>query len=269
MQLTRRKLLGTIGIGAVGAGVLHGRRGPEYTHYTYAATADLDDRRVRVAWYERYNGDFRENQTGTTASLDATLDPETDPAYVTEATYVTDASGPVLSVGDVMPGDEGALVVGLEAVADDDFVPEPIDVWFRATVTGDDERGINGPESRAGDTTAGDGELDEEVLVEVWNDGSPLGTCDGNRQFDESLEDPLVARAPMREAFGAASAAGSTTGLLALTGLDPGESRCVALAWTFPYDAATNRSQGDSATFDVAFGAVPAGGESPFTAEAR
>lgn len=73
----------------------------------------------------------------------------------------------------------------------------------------------------------------------------------------------------MREAFGSTSAAGSTTGLLALTGLDPGESRCVALAWAFPYDAATNRSQGDSATFDVAFGAVPEGGESPFTTEER
>ncbi|WP_424017059.1 hypothetical protein ACOZ4N_14400 [Halorientalis pallida] len=270
MQLTRRKLLGTIGIGAVGAGVLGGRGGPEYTHYTYAATADLDDRRVRVAWYERYNGDFRENQNGTAqASLDATLDPETAPAYVAEATYVTDASGPVISVGDVMPGDEGVLVVGLEAVEDADFVPEPVDVWLRAAVTGDEEHGVNGPESAAGDTTADDGELDEEVLVEVWKDGSPLGTCDGTKQFDEALEGPLVEQAPMREAFGSASAVGSATGLLALTGLDPGESRCVALAWTFPYDAATNRSQGDSATFDVAFGAVPEGGESPFTAEGR
>ncbi|MFB6084368.1 MAG: hypothetical protein ABEJ94_09005, partial [Halorientalis sp.] len=107
------------------------------------------------------------------------------------------------------------------------------------------------------------------VLVEVWKDGSPLGTCDGTKQFDEDLEGPLVAQAPMREAFGSTSAAGSTTGLLALTGLDPGESRCVALAWAFPYDAATNRSQGDSATFDVAFGAVPEGGESPFTTEER
>ncbi|WP_246989039.1 hypothetical protein [Halorientalis marina] len=267
MQLTRRKLLGTIGIGTLGVGVLGGHGGPEFSHYTYAATGDLDDRRVRVAWYERYNGDFRENQAGTTASLDETLDPDQAPAYVTEATYVTDASGPVLSVGDVLPGDEGVLVVGLEAVADADFVPEPVDVWFRATVTGDDESGINGPEAAAGDTTVDDGELDEELLVEGWKDGSPLGSCDGTKQFDEDLEGPLVARAPLSEAFGATSDAGSATGLLGLTGLDPGQSRCVALAWTFTYDAATNRSQGDSVAFDVAFGAVPVDSESPFTEE--
>jgi hypothetical protein len=270
MQLTRRQLLGTIGIGTLGVGgVLSGREGPEYTHYAYAATADLDDRRVRVAWYERYNGDVLETQAGTAGGLDETLAPDRAPAYVTEATYVTDATGPVLSVGNVMPGDEGVLVVGLEAADDADFVAEPVDVWLRTAITNDEEAGINGPESAAGDTTADDGELDEELLVEVWKDGSPLGTCDGTKQFDEELEGPLVERAPTKEGFGAGSAAGSTTGLLALTGLDPGASRCLALAWAFPYEAATNRSQGDGVAFDVQFGAVPAGNGSPFTTEGR
>lgn len=266
MQLTRRKLLGTIGLGTVGVGGVMSDRGePRYTHYTYAATGDLDDRRVRVAWYERYNGDFQENQSGTQSEgFDDTLDPDTAPAYVTEATYVTDASGPVVSVGDVMPGDSGVLVVGLEAVDDGDFVAEPVDVWLRATVTDDAEGGINGPEAAAGDTTADDGELDDEILVEIWNDGSPLGSCDGEKDFVESLEGSLVEQASIGEAFGGSSAVASDSGLLAFSGLDPGESRCVALAWEFPYDAATNRSQGDSATFDVQFGAGPVEGGSPF-----
>ncbi|WP_336001250.1 hypothetical protein [Halorientalis halophila] len=271
MQLTRRQLLGTIGIGTLGAGgVMSGRGGPEYTHYAYAATADLDDRRVRVAWYERYDGVFQETHAGTDPTgFDAALDPETAPGYVTEATYVTDASGPVLAIGGVMPGDEGVLVVGIEAVDDGDFVPAPVDVWLRTAITADDEHGINGPEAAAGDTTDADGELDDELRVEVWRDGSPLGTCDGRKQFDERLESPLVERATLAEAFGTGSDAGSASGVRALEGLDPGASRCVALGWDFPYADATNRSQGDGVTFDVRFGAVPTGAESPFVAEGR
>lgn len=268
MQLTRRELLGAIGLGTLGVGGFAlGRDRPQYTYYTYAAHGDVDDHRLRIAWYERYNGQFRESHGGTAdEGFDATLDPDTEPAYLAEASFVVDAAGPVVTVGNVLPGDRGTLVVGLEAADDGDFIPEPLDVWLQAAVTGDEERGVNGPEAAAGDTAA-TGELDDELRVELWRDGSPLGSCDGEQDFIEDFEAPLVPQAPLSVAFAGSAPAGSDTGLLAIEGLQPGESRCVALAWTFPEATATNRSQGDSVAFDVRFGGVGTGTPSPFGGE--
>jgi hypothetical protein len=266
MQITRRELLAGIGAGALGFGGLSLVEGsPEFHYYTYAADGDVDDRRVRVAWYERYNGAFQETHNGTTdPGFDSALDPDTAPAYIEEATYVTDVAGPVLTLGNTLPGDEGTLVVGLEVVDDDDFIAEPLDIWLQARLTGDSENGINGPELAASDTTATDGELDDEVYVELWRDGAPLGSCNGEKDFLESLESPIVARSPMSVAFGPTSDVGDDDGQRILSSIDPGQSRCVALAWAFPQETATNRSQGDSVTFEFVFVGVPAGSNSPF-----
>jgi hypothetical protein len=266
MTITRRDLLAGVGLGALGLGgvvLLRSRVEYGYTYYTYASDGDVDDRRLRIAWYERYNGGRLETQAEPgEVSLDAALDPDSDPDYVTDATLVTDVSGPVITVGNVLPGDEGSLVVGLETLDSEEFIAEPLDVWLRATITEDAENGINEPEAIAGDTTA-DGELDEDVFVEVWRDGSPLGTCNGRKEFDESLESPVLGPAPIIRAFGSETAAGSDSGVRVVASLDPGQSRCIALAWTFPVDA-TNRSQGDSVGFRLTFAGVPAGTESPF-----
>ena len=266
MQLTRRKLLGAVGLGALGVGVgMRGRANPDFTHYTYASPGDLDDRRLRVAWFETYNGRVIDHQGGTSeTTVEEALDPASAPDYVQDATFVTDGTGPVISVGNVLPGDEGTLVVGLEAVDDGEFVPEPMDVWLRAEITGDEERGRSGPERAAGDTSDGDGELDEELAVELWRDGSPLGTCNGRQEFDERLEGPILASAPIGDAFGPGSPTGAVTGTRVLGGLQPGQTRCFALAWTFPTDTSTNRTQGDVVRFDLAFGGVPIDGASPF-----
>lgn len=265
MTLTRRDLLAGVGLGVLGFGgfVLH-RSQPEYTYYTYASDGDTDDRRLRVAWYERYNGRVLETQAGTEdVGLDAALDPDSDPDYVADPTLLTDVSGPVIAVGNVLPGDEGTLVVGLETLDSEEFIAEPLDVWLRARVTEDAEGQINEVEATVGDTTADDGELDDDVLVEVWRDGSPLGSCNGRREFDESLEGSLAGPAPVARAFGPGSAVGGDSGVRVVPSLGPGRSRCIALAWTFPADAG-NRSQGDSVGFALAFAGVPAGSESPF-----
>ena len=263
MELTRRELLAGIGGGTLAVGGLTlGRRTPAFGQYTYAAPDDdTADGAVRVAWYETYNGAFLENHAGTSDGFDATLDPGTAPAYVTEATYVTDVSGPVVSVGNVLPGDRGTLVVGLEVV--DSEAAEPTDIWVRGSLTADGEHGRNGPELGAGDTTDDDGELDEVAFVELWRDGSPLGTCNGRKEFDEELEAAIVERAPFGVAFGSSADVGDADGVLALEGLAVGSLRCVALAWDLP-DGTDNRAQGDSLGFDLSFGAVPAGAGSPF-----
>jgi hypothetical protein len=266
MQLTRRQLLAGIGAGALGVtGASLTRQEPRYTHYTYASDGDLDDRRVRVAWYERYNGVALESQAGPAeAGLTETLDPGTDPAYVHDPTDATAVNGPVITVGNVLPGDEGTLVVGLEAVDDGDFIAEPLDVWLRGVVTDDAEGGLNEAEAAAGDRSPDDGELDERVTVELWRDGSPLGSCNGRREFTEELEAPLVERAPLGTAFGPDSDVGDADGQRVLTGLTPGSARCFALAWAMPDADGVNVAQGDSVAFELAFGAVPAGAASPF-----
>lgn len=269
MQLTRRKLLAGIGAGALGLwGLSLVEASPEFHYYTYAADGDVDDRRVRVAWYERYNGAFKESHDGTTdPGFDAALDPDTTPTYIEEATYVTDVAGPVLSIGDALPGDEGTFVVGLEVVDDGDFVAEQLDIWLQARLTADDENGVTGPEQAAGDTTTTDGELDDQVVVELWRDGAPLGSCNGKKDFLETLEGPIVARSPVSVAFGPGSDVGDSDGQRIIQSLDPGQSRCVALSWSFPQSTATNAAQGDSVTFDLSFAGVPVGAASPFSEE--
>jgi hypothetical protein len=270
MHVTRRELLAGIGLGTLGVGgVTLGRGRPRFAYYTYAADGDLDDRRVRVAWYERYNGAFQETHDGTTdPGFEDALDPDTPPAYLEEATLVTDVAGPVLSVGNVLPGDEGSLVVSLEVVDDGDFIPEPLDIWLQARLRADVEGDVGEPELTAGDTSATDGELDDEVVVELWRDGAPLGSCNGRTDFTERLERPIVARSPLRDAFGTGSEVGAADGQRVLGSVEPGESRCLALAWTFLESTATNRSQGDSVAFDLVFAGVPVGSDSPFTTEA-
>ncbi|MFW5956019.1 MAG: hypothetical protein ACOCQY_01305 [Halorhabdus sp.] len=267
MQLTRRELLAGVGAGALGFGGLRlVAASPEFHYYTYAADGDVDDRRVRVAWYERYNGTVQESQDGTAEpSFDDALDPDTAPAYVEEATYVTDVTGPVITIGNTLPGDEGTFVVGLEVVDDGEFIAEPLDIWLKALITADTENDINGPEEAAGDSTGTDGELDDQVVVELWRDGAPLGSCNGQQDFLETLERPIVARSPLRVAFGAGSNLGDADGQRVLNSIDPGRTRCIALSWAFPESTATNAAQGDSVTFDLAFAGVPVGTASPFT----
>jgi len=269
MHVTRRELLAGIGLGALGVGgATLGRGRPRFAYYTYAADGDLDDRRVRVAWYELYNGAFQETHDGTTdPGFEDALDPDTTPTYLEEATLVTDAAGPVLSVGNLLPGDEGSLVVGLEVVDDGDFIAEPLDIWLQARLTADTESDVGEPELTAGDTSATDGELDDEVVVELWRDGAPLGSCNGEKDFTESLESPIVARSPMSVAFGTGSDVGDADGQRVLGSVSPGQSRCLALAWAFPERTATNRSQGDSVAFDLVFAGVPVGSDSPFTTQ--
>jgi hypothetical protein len=155
-------------------------------------------------------------------------------------------------------------VVGLEVVDGGDFIAEPLDIWLQAQITGDSENGINGPELAAGDTTATDGELDDQVFVELWRDGAPLGSCNGEKDFLESLESSIVTRSPVSVAFDPTSDVGDDDGQRIFDSINPGQTRCVAFSWEFPEASGTNLSQGDSVSFNFAFGGVPLGSNSPF-----
>ncbi|MFW6458849.1 MAG: hypothetical protein ACOCY6_05520 [Halodesulfurarchaeum sp.] len=263
MTLTRRQLLAGLG-GAtiVFGGTALARRPPTFSQYTYAApTDDTSDAILRIAWYETRNGTFLENQGGTEDGEEATLDPDVTPEYLLEATERTDVAGPVLSLSNVLPGDYGTLVVGLEVVEEE--APGPVALWLAGELTESAENGINETERAAGDTTPDRGELDEEATIEVWSDNSILGSCDGLRTLDESLRAPIVERDSFSSVF-APDAAIVTEGVRVFDDcLEPGTLRCVALGWALP-ESTGNQVQGDSLSFDFHFAAGPCEGDSPF-----
>ena len=264
MQITRRKLLAGVGFGALGIGVfsLVDAR-PAFRYYTYASDGDVDDRRVRAAWHERYNGAGLETHSGATPDFDAPLDSDTAPVYADEATDVSSATGPVLRIENALPRDEGTLVVGSELVDDGDSVPEPLDIWLQARLATETENGVNGPEKAACDTTPADGELDDHVLVELWRDGAPLRSCNGRRDFLETVESPIVARSPLSDAFGSGSELSDADGQRVIRSLQPGQTRCLVLLWPFRESSAT--AQGASVTFDLVSAGAATGAASPFT----
>lgn len=257
MQFTRRQLLAGLGGATLaGGGIVAARpRSPTFTRYTYAAPDDdTDDSRVRVAWYETYNGAFLEHQDGTgAATFNDTLDPDTAPAYVAEAT------GPVVSLAGVMPGDAGRLVVGLEVVDDQDA--EPTDIYVRGRVTSDLDNTVNEPELVDGDDpNESAGELDDELAVQLWKDGSPYGACNGNPDMGETR----VRDGSLAAAFDQPLADGE----LLIENLAPGSTRCVGFRWELP-DTVGNIVQTDSVTFDLEFGATSRGAGNPFAGGAQ
>jgi hypothetical protein len=273
-QLTRRQLLAAAGVAGVGTGLAGAglaratARDPPYTRYTYAAPGDTGERRLRVAWYERYNGAFVGSTNGSGVSDGtAVFDPATDPTYV-------DDPGPVIAVSNALPGDSGVLVVGLaaEAVEDDD---EGVDVWLRVALASNAENGVNEPESLApgeddpigpssGDDDParplGTGELADTVRLQAWRDGGVggVGACNGQR-------------APTETALADGSlAAVATTGSLAdgellLECLPQGGARCVSFAWEIPRETA-NHVQGDGVSFELEFVGQSCGAGDPFAA---
>lgn len=234
LDTRRRQLLAAVGgLGALAAvpqvGMNFLSESPEFTYYTYATTPEqLADEVLEVAWYEEYNGQAVERQgNGSETNASKVLDPDDDPAYV------PDASGPVISISNALPGDSGRLVVGLRATED-----VQIDVTGSVTST---ENGLVEPEPSNGN---GQGELDEVIQTKLWHDtGSVfgLGGCDGNLGAGDQLID--------------SGSLGEVLGGLDRTIVDCLEAesrRCIGFDWSFP-ETAGNETQSDRVTFDLAF----------------
>lgn len=262
---TRRSLLASAGLGALalssGAFVLTGAgKRPAYTQYTYAQTDEIDaDAYVTVAWQEQYNGTVLETQAGASAAdVNATLDPDLAPYYV------PDATGPVISLPNVLPGDTGRLAVGINV----ETIPpgeDALEVWFRLVVTENAENGVVEPEAATGDD-ATTGELAAALDVTVWEDVgvAGIGGCDGRLTElatpDEPVRfEPVVADGSLLDAETALTA-GVQLGQDCLV---QGDTRCLGLTWELPWESG-NELQGDSVAFDLSFAAVSCNTGNPF-----
>ncbi|WP_435114990.1 hypothetical protein [Halolamina sp. C58] len=260
-NLTRRSVLtalGGVGLGTVaGSRLLAGER-PPFSRYTLAQSAEGTGS-LRVAWYERYGDEPVEGSGGVDAGAADTLDPDTSPAYVETAATA------VVSLDDVLPGDDGTLVVGLQAIDAD------LNVWVRPRITLDAENGQTEPELLAEGADTDDGELDERTDVAYWLDnGVVFGRCNGQR----GLLEPRLTTATGSPATGtlrAVTDALSDGVRLPFDGgagcpdaLPAGGNRCVGFSWEIP-ETVGNEIQSDVLSFDLEFVATACGDDAnPF-----
>ncbi len=261
-NLSRRRVLlalGTVGLGTVAGSRLTAAGRQPFSRYTLAqSTAGVGT--LRVSWFERYNGEPIEGSGGVATDADATLDPARSPAYVGETPSA------VVSLDDVLPGDDGTLVVGLQAIDAD------LNVWIRPRIAADAENGQNEPELIAeGVDTDGDGELDDLTNVAYWLDnGVVFGACDGQRGPFE----PLLNTAAGTAATGTLRTVTDDFGdgvRLPFDGagncpdaLPAGGNRCVGFQWALP-ESVGNVVQSDRLSFDLEFVATACGDDAnPF-----
>ncbi|WP_423751717.1 hypothetical protein [Salinirarus marinus] len=281
-RLSRRTLLaglGTVGLVATGPGVVRALRGqPPYANYTYAQTTE-DGPDLRVAWYETYNGEYREDSNRFTdgEKLENTSDSFNESAT---AERFVDRTGPnqvdappVVDLPNVHPGDSGTLVLGLLAENAD------ARVWLRLAAAEFRENRLTEPEIVDADTTddvfgsdgslvTGGGELQEYVDVRLWYDTGVLDTgmvvgCNG--VYDAAVESlvalPETSASPRADGtltdLSADAALGEGGGLdfgLLDDGCLPvGRERCLGLEWRVAPDVG-NVIQTDSVAFTIEFG---------------
>ena len=254
--LTRRKLLAAIGgVGLLAAGPrVVGAMGhdPAFTQYTYAQSTGPN---LRVAWYERYNGALAEESNRFTAGSALTNDSDSFNASGDDGRFVdvtgpdAVAAGPVLSIPNAQPGDEGLLLIGLRAEGAD------ARAWLSIEASEFAENSLTEPERTEGDTTTDGGELQHYVDVECWYDTGRFGVggCNGRRDFSEEA---VVAAATLAEVSDAlAGGVPLTFGLVGDPCIDAGTQRCLALRWRIDPSVA-NVIQSDSARLDIAFAAT-------------
>ena len=254
--LTRRKLLAAIGgVGLLAAGPrVVGAMGhdPAFTRYTYAQSTGPN---LRVAWYERYNGTLTEESNRFTDGAPLTNDSDSFNASGDAGRFVdvtgsdAVAAGPVLSIPNAQPGDEGLLLIGLRAEGAD------ARAWLSIEASEFAENSLVEPERAAGDTTTDAGELQHHVDVECWYDTGRLGVggCNGRRDFSEEA---VVAAGTLAEVSDAlAGGVPLTFGLVDDPCIDAETQRCLALRWRID-PSVTNVIQSDSARLDIAFAAT-------------
>jgi hypothetical protein len=268
--ITRRQVLaglGAVGLVAAGPRLVRAARGdPEFTQYTLAQSADGGPD-LRIAWYETYNGVYQEDSNRFTSgpALQPTNESFNHSAEADRFVDTVNAMNPgetvepgaVIGLDNVLPGDEGVVVIGLLAEDAD------ARVWFKLDLLETPENGRYEPELAAGDATDGadEGELQDAIDVELWYDNGLTSGCDGVKSGSEEFVSGLSTLGSLDGTL-AQVAADTDQGveldfdLLGLGCLPAGDERCVAFRWSFPPAADNNRVQTDGVSFLLRFATV-------------
>lgn len=231
-ELTRRSVLTSVGAAGVGGyGFLRFRGsstaggGMEYTNYTLAETHGP---KLLVGWYSTYNGHLR---SGTPTDGDDWEHDSTE-KYVDGVDALL-ADHPAVDIGNLLPGDEGTLSVGLFVEPDS----ESGRAWMRL------------------DSGAGS-QLSEAIEVAVWYDTGifGIGGCQG-AENGPTIDTITPAGATLADPGALSEGIEINSGVFDNGVIEPGERVCVALSWAFPTGSG-NELQDSLTTFDLEFVAV-------------
>jgi hypothetical protein len=277
--ITRRQVLaglGAVGLVAAGPRLVRAARGePAFTRYTLAQSTNGGPD-LRIAWYETYNGEYREDSGRFTAGDALAPTNESFEAAAAAGRYVdttADAEGEAVSpgavvdLGNAVPGDEGTVVVGLLADAAD------ATVWFRLRLDATPENGVVEPERAPpanDDPTSTVGELQDAVEVSLWYDNGLVGGCNGAIDGGESFVTGLSTLGDLDGPL-AQVAADTDEGvrldfdLLGSGCLPANDQQCVGFRWAIPASVG-NEIQTDGVSFALEFATVPCDSDvNPFT----
>ncbi|MBO8180077.1 MAG: hypothetical protein H0Z19_06300 [Archaeoglobus sp.] len=157
---------------------------------------------------------------------------------------------------DVKPGDSGEMTVSLH------LYDNPGYLWFMVDVKEDDDNGITEPESEAGDSTdgVGEGELDDYIYVMIWRDDDcdnkldvyedecECPICDGNGNGIESEQ--ILWEGYLNEI---SDQSFNLSEHLPDGYMEPCETYCFGIYWSWDSTATDNMAQSDSWGADLKF----------------
>lgn len=250
---SRRQLLasaGTLGIAGVGIGRYRSGSSGTERDYTHATFASSNGPHVRVAWYSTYNGTL---QTGSPVTDDEWNYDDTD-SYVDGVEDHVD--GPIVNVSNLLPGDSGAVSIGL-LVADGEN-GDPASIWVRRRFQ--DDQGASSP-------------LANVVDVNLWYDTGLFGVggCAGADagSFGEPLVEGTLATPEHVSGMNGTLDEGLQLdpGFFDNSCLDPGTTLCLGFTWnvdvgvgnTYEGTNGPVELQGSSTEFTLEFRAVDCG----------
>jgi hypothetical protein len=249
--ITRRRVLASLGAaGVVSLGGLTVLTEPSLA-YQNSEQIESDGNDLLFEWVETYNGETIEgpgNRTGSPPEMR-------------------------ISFENVLPGDAGAL--GIKMTLDSPTDPDPsVDPYFAVDLHESSENGLTEAEQEAGDSSGGQGELQEYIDVKIWYDTGldpirTLGVSNNQQDFGEGLIDSdaegtlgeVATNLPDSLPDGLeTNSVDPNDGLR----LDPTDTNCltpdneviIAFGWEFADQPGINVTQGDAVTFDLIFGAA-------------
>lgn len=156
-KFTRRKVLGAVGAAGIGgafsgAGTMALFSDEENTTGNAVTAGKLD---LQIDWTKSYSSSEEDSYEDVTQPL-------------------ADNPGPIFQLDDVKPGDYGEATISLHVFHN------PAWIHMAGELTGNDDNGLEEPESEADDTGGdGEGELADAIQVEVWYDE------DGDNVFED------------------------------------------------------------------------------------
>lgn len=233
-RLTRRRLLAGLSTIGFASGIVAFAVDSD-ERVTLAQVGPFD---LQVEWSERVQG----SQVESSDDFEGDINEDDPPPGI-------------IDVSDVKPGDQGTLTTRVELDAVEPEAPDQsaaISLFFEEVSGLTSDNSPSEPEN-AVDGAVDDGELAENVDVEVWYDADCTGDLD-------PAELPLVVDDTLDQVIGTQVQIDPSPGDGTTDCFTTGDQVCLSIRWSLDFDAVGNVVQTDSAGFTIGFGAEACNG---------